>query len=72
MTTIKFEIDNEQARRVTLDYLSNRLVMHKQYLPETVIKQYKHVIHDISTLLEYEHAVAQYDRAWPQDQTWHD
>lgn len=67
---LKIELDNEQCRKVTLEYIAHMLTIQKQYLNESQIAKYKFILNEFATLNELEEISKRFDNAWPRDILW--
>lgn len=60
----------EQSRKVTVDHITNQLIIYKQYLDDTQFSHYKYMLNLFATLDELDVIAEKFDRAWPTDVTW--
>lgn len=67
---ISIDLDREHCRIVTIKYITNTLIIQKQYLNDTQIAKYKFMLNEFATLCELDAIIEKFNRAWPTDVTW--
>lgn len=67
---IRFELEDEQARKVALEYLIRQVLLQKQYFDEDELEHYKWIIMDLALLHERAETIARFDNTWPTNVTW--
>ena len=69
ISKMKVELDllDSVLRDITSQYLSNCLIVLKQYMSKEQREAYVTVLSDMSSLTEMENFEEKFNRAWPQD-----
>lgn len=67
---ISIKLTQEQSRKVTVDHITDRMIIYKQYIDHKEIVKYKFVLEEFATLAELDDIAKRFDRAWPTNVTW--
>lgn len=67
---ISIELTQDQSRKVTVDHVSHTLIIHKQYLDDAQIANYKFMLRQFASLNELEEIAKRFDRESPRDVLW--
>lgn len=64
------ELTQSQTRCVVVQMLSNDLYINKQYMSDVDLRAYKHILSELSNLVELDEIQKRFDIMWPTDLTW--
>lgn len=67
---INVELTQSQSRCVAVQMLSNDLYINKQYMSDVDLRAYKHILSELSNLVELDEIQKRFDIMWPTDLTW--
>ena len=67
---ISVELDTFQTRSIAVQHISHELIIHKQYLSQTQIENYKFMLKDFATLTELDQISERFEKEYPTDVKW--
>ena len=61
------QLDNDQARLVTVQFFARCMCIQKQYLSQKQLFHYRFILQELASLRELEDIAKNFDKAWPQE-----
>ena len=67
---ISITLTQDQSRKVTVDHITDWMIIYKQYIDHKEIVKYKFMLEEFAILDEIDDIAKRFDRAWPKNVTW--
>ena len=67
---ISIKLTADQCREATVWHIATTLIIHKQYMDDSMISKYKYMLGQFAILSELDEIAARFDRAFPTDVKW--
>lgn len=67
---ISITLTQDQSRKVTVDHITDWMIIYKQYIDHKELVKYKFMLEEFAILAELDDIAKRFDRALPTNVTW--